>query len=224
MLKKRGANFENMKNKKALVGWIILIVGIVVIVGIGIYYYPQNTGYVVNQNTASTYITQQVSTTPQNVVIASETSNLGQIVTDLSGMTLYIFRADTNGQSTCYNQCADAWLPLLVSNRVMPTGIGVTATLGTITRTDGTYQVTVNRMPLYYFSGDKAAGDINGQGLNGFGALWYVISPSGDQITTPNVVPVVPTSNSTTTTNSTYPSQNYGSSSSSSSSSSNYGY
>jgi hypothetical protein len=55
--------------------------------------------------------------------------------------------------------------------------------LGTITRSDGTKQVTYDGHPLYYFSGDSAAGQVNGQGSDGFGAKWWLVSPAGTQIT-----------------------------------------
>jgi hypothetical protein len=63
-------------------------------------------------------------------------------------------------------------------------GTGVTSgDLGTITRSDGTKQVTYAGHPLYYFAGDSAAGQTNGEGSHGFGAPWYVVAPSGQQVT-----------------------------------------
>ncbi len=63
-------------------------------------------------------------------------------------------------------------------------GTGATASdLGTIARSDGTKQVSYAGHPLYYFSGDSAAGQTNGEGVNGFGALWYLVAPTGQQIT-----------------------------------------
>jgi hypothetical protein len=63
-------------------------------------------------------------------------------------------------------------------------GSAQTSDLGTITRSDGTKQVTYNGHPLYYFEGDTGPGTDKGQGLNGFGALWYLVTPSGSSITT----------------------------------------
>ena len=79
---------------------------------------------------------------------------------------------------------ATAWPPLRVSGK--PTvGSGAKASLiGTTPRSDGQSQVTYNGHPLYYYQGDSNAGDTNGQGVNGFGAPWYVLSASGDAITT----------------------------------------
>lgn len=117
--------------------------------------------------------------------VKTGSTSLGTIMTDAKGMSLYIFRKDTVDNSTCYGTCATFWPPLLVSEGAQPTGQGITATLGITQRTDGTDQVTANGLPLYYFVRDLAVGDVNGQGSNGSGALWYVLSPSGEQITTP---------------------------------------
>jgi predicted lipoprotein with Yx(FWY)xxD motif len=83
----------------------------------------------------------------------------------------------------CSGACATAWPPLTATGA--PTaGTGVTASdLGTINRSDGTKQVTYAGHPLYYFAGDTAAGQTSGEGSNGFGAPWYLVAPSGQQIT-----------------------------------------
>ncbi len=96
--------------------------------------------------------------------------------------TLYLFEADTNGQSTCTGACAAAWPPDTVAG--MPTaGSGVNqALLGTVKRSDGTTQVTYNHHPLYYFAGDTSAGTANGQGSTAFGAGWFVVNASGNKI------------------------------------------
>lgn len=93
------------------------------------------------------------------------------------GRTVYLFNNDdpVPGQSACYETCAANWPPVVGP----ASGQGITGELGTITRTDGTLQVTLDGRPLYYFAGDSAAGDTNGQGLN---EVWWLISPSGDEI------------------------------------------
>jgi predicted lipoprotein with Yx(FWY)xxD motif len=107
------------------------------------------------------------------VIGTKNTSALGNYLVDDKGMTLYTFKNDTSGKSTCTGTCATTWPPL--SATVAPTGgSGVTGTFALITRDDGTMQVTYNGMPLYYFSGDKAAGDTNGQGVGG---VWAVAVP-----------------------------------------------
>ena len=106
-------------------------------------------------------------------------SSFGEIVADADGNTLYVFLPDEGGASTCYDDCEAAWPPLTVDGA--PVGDGVDASLlGTVEREDGTMQVTLDGWPLYSFSGDEAAGDTNGQGLN---EVWYVVAPDGTHIT-----------------------------------------
>lgn len=105
-------------------------------------------------------------------------SDLGQILTDADGMTIYYFANDTEGVSNCSGDCLANWPAVEVGDG--PTaGDGVTAELGTITRDDGTTQLTVNGFPAYLFAGDAAAGDTNGQGLN---EVWWVFGPDGEPI------------------------------------------
>lgn len=106
----------------------------------------------------------------------------GQILVDGNGKALYLFMADTGTTSTCNGACATAWPPDLTTG--MPTGAGLTAPIATTTRTDKSTQVTYNGHPLYTFVMDAKPGDINGQGKNAFGGLWYLVSPSGAAITT----------------------------------------
>jgi predicted lipoprotein with Yx(FWY)xxD motif len=121
--------------------------------------------------------------TGQMIALATN-AKLGQILVDDKGMTLYLFVADTGTASTCYTTCATIWPPVL-STGAPQAGAGVQASLlGTTTRTDGKVEVTYAGHPLYYFVQDKAAGDAKGQAINGFGGLWWVLSPSGAAITT----------------------------------------
>jgi predicted lipoprotein with Yx(FWY)xxD motif len=110
-------------------------------------------------------------------------SGLGSILVDSTGRTLYLWQADTGPESACSGACAAAWPPLLTT--AAPTAAsGVKASLlGTTKRSDGAEQVTYNQHPLYLFRGDTASGQTNGQGSTGFGAPWYVLAPSGSQIT-----------------------------------------
>ena len=109
---------------------------------------------------------------------------LGTILVDNKGRTLYLFQADKTSTSTCNGACAAAWPPLL--SKGQPTaGSGVKSNLlGTSKRQDGTTQVTYNKHPLYFFSGDTKPGQTNGQDLTQFGALWYVVNPAGKQVET----------------------------------------
>lgn len=99
---------------------------------------------------------------------------LGQYFADSAGRTLYLFTKDTApGESTCYDECATNWPPF-VANEPFALPLGVGGELSTVQRTDGTTQVAYNGMPLYYFAGDTAAGDTNGQGVGG---VWWIVSP-----------------------------------------------
>ena len=112
------------------------------------------------------------------VAVTLATTSLGDILVDGKGMTLYVFTPDNAGDSTCYDDCEQAW-PVLAGGSVTA-GEGLAAAdFGATTRTDGSTQITFNGWPLYYFAGDSAPGDVNGQGLNG---VWWVIDASGNAI------------------------------------------
>ncbi len=111
--------------------------------------------------------------------VAVATSELGDILVDGDGRTLYLFTVDTqNGDtSACTGDCLGTWPPLAGEATA---GAGVDAALlGTVTRDDGSAQATYNGWPLYYFAADAAAGDTNGQGV---GDVWWVIDPAGNAI------------------------------------------
>ena len=109
-------------------------------------------------------------------------SSLGQILVDGQGRTLYLFEADKGGKSACDGPCATAWPPLLSTGAPQASMGATTSLIGTTTRTDGGTQVTYAGHPLYYFVGDKAAGDVTGQDIDQFGAKWYVIGKDGKKI------------------------------------------
>ncbi|WP_284292582.1 COG4315 family predicted lipoprotein [Luteimicrobium album] len=117
------------------------------------------------------------------VEVEAHQGDLGTYLTDSKGNTLYLFVADPAGKSTCSGSCAAAWPPLVASGK--PTaGDGVDAAkLTTIMRDDGSEQVAYDGHALYYFVKDTSAGATTGQGVDGFGALWWVVAPSGSAIT-----------------------------------------
>ena len=98
------------------------------------------------------------------------------VVTNSSGKTLYWFAPDTSTTSKCTGSCATYWPPV---PGPVTAGSGVTGTLGTITRSDGTTQATYDGHPLYTYVGDTAAGQAKGNGLNLSGGLWYEMTVSG---------------------------------------------
>ena len=122
------------------------------------------------------------ASTGATMVNLGQNDTLGSFLVDDKGMTLYLFTKDTPNTTVCYDKCATAWPPLLTTD-APAAGEGVDASkLGTTKRTDGTSQVTYNGWPLYYYVKDKAPGDVVGQDV---GDVWYVVSATGDQVTTP---------------------------------------
>ncbi len=107
---------------------------------------------------------------------------LGKVLVDANGRTLYLFKKDTGGKSSCSGSCALVWPPLTTSGKPAPGGGVSTSALGT-TSNGGKTQVTYDGHPLYYYVSDSGPGQTSGQGLNQFGALWYVLSPQGQAIT-----------------------------------------
>ena len=107
---------------------------------------------------------------------------LGAYLTGLNGMTLYLYTKDTPDTTVCYGTCATNWPPLMVAPGATISGpSGATAAFATISRTDGTTQVTYNHWPLYYYAGDSKAGDVKGQNV---GQIWFVM-PLNGQFTAP---------------------------------------
>src|SRR5690349_22142579 len=130
-------------------------------------------------NAATAATPKTSSGAPATVGVAN--SNLGSILVDSTGRTVYLFKADVGTNSACTGACATAWPPLLAKGK--PTaGTGLTASkLGTITRSGGNRQVTYNGHPLYLFIQDQKPGQTTGQGVTAFGAPWFALTPSGNQ-------------------------------------------
>jgi predicted lipoprotein with Yx(FWY)xxD motif len=114
--------------------------------------------------------------------IGTRHTPVGTILVDAQGRTLYLFEHDKGTTSSCYDACAAAWPPLTTGADAKAAGAAKAGKLGTSKRTDGTSIVTYGGHPLYTYSGDAAPGDTNGQGLDQFGAEWYVVAPGGDKI------------------------------------------
>lgn len=116
---------------------------------------------------------------PAAATVETGETDLGTILTDAEGLTLYMFGADQDGESTCYDDCAATWPALTVDGEPVAGEDLDSSKLGTTERTDGTLQVTYAGQPLYYFASDAAPGDTNGQGI---GDIWFVVSPEGEPI------------------------------------------
>jgi predicted lipoprotein with Yx(FWY)xxD motif len=109
-------------------------------------------------------------------------SKLGTILVDGQGRTLYLFEKDKGTASSCSGACASIWPPLTSAGKVVA-GDGLSAAkLGATKRADGKTEVTYAGHPLYTYAGDAKSGDTRGQGLDQFGAEWYVLTPRGNKI------------------------------------------
>ena len=109
-------------------------------------------------------------------------TKLGKILVDGKGQTLYLFEADKGKSSTCDGGCAAAWPPLITSGKPTAAMGVIGAKLGTTRRADGSTEVTYNGHPLYTYAGDQAPGQTSGQGIDQFGAEWYVLSRAGKTV------------------------------------------
>jgi len=131
-------------------------------------------------STAST--TTSSSSAKADTTVELRKLNVGPALVDGAGRTLYLFEADKTDKSTCSGACASLWPPDTVAAKPKA-GPGVDAAkLGTTKRSDGTLEVTYNGHPLYFYAPDTQPGQDTGQGLNQFGAKWYVVASSGATI------------------------------------------
>jgi predicted lipoprotein with Yx(FWY)xxD motif len=108
-------------------------------------------------------------------------TDLGTVLADANGRTLYLFKKDKGTTSTCSGACASVWPPLTGAKPGAGGGVAA-AKLGDTKRADGTSEVTYAGHPLYTYAGDAKPGDVKGQGLDQFGAEWYALAPNGTKI------------------------------------------
>jgi predicted lipoprotein with Yx(FWY)xxD motif len=123
------------------------------------------------------------SQSSQGKLATAQVGNFGKVVVDGAGRTLYVFDKDTAdpSKSNCDGECAAKWPPVLAGTGT-PQLDGVDAGLvGSVTRTDGSKQVTLAGLPLYQFAQDTKAGDAKGQAVGG---IWWVVGADGKKITT----------------------------------------
>ena len=111
-----------------------------------------------------------------STTLTARTIGSQQVLTNSAGLTVYWFAPDTSTTLKCTGSCATYWPPV---KGPATAGSGVTGTLGTITRSDGTTQATYDGHPLYTYAGDTAPGQAKGNGLNVSGGLWYEMTVSG---------------------------------------------
>jgi predicted lipoprotein with Yx(FWY)xxD motif len=117
-----------------------------------------------------------------NAIVKVGPSNLGRVLVDAHGKTLYMWAHDKSSKSTCYGDCAEYWPPLVSKARPTATAGANSRLLGTSRRNDGRLQVTYAGHPLYYFVKDTKPGQTNGEGLTGFGGRWDPVSAAGKAV------------------------------------------
>jgi predicted lipoprotein with Yx(FWY)xxD motif len=121
--------------------------------------------------------TTTTTETAAAATVATADSDLGTILVDGDGRALYLFVPDAQGASTCAEGCVDTWPPL--AGPASPGSGADESLIGTSDRPDGSAQATYNGWPLYYFAGDAAPGDTNGQGVGG---VWNLVDAEGSAI------------------------------------------
>ena len=130
----------------------------------------------------STSSSSSTTTAAGAVTLTAHKTGLGMILVGPNGHALYLFENDKSSRSTCAGVCATDWPPLTTQGAPTAAGSLKPSLLSTTKRSDGTMQVVYNGHPLYYYAGDQGAAQTNGQGLNAFGADWYVLGPSGQKV------------------------------------------
>jgi predicted lipoprotein with Yx(FWY)xxD motif len=125
--------------------------------------------------------TRQADAVTDPVTVKSMSTSKGKVLATTAGRTLYWFAKDTATQSKCNGSCATYWPPV-TGKAVAAAGAALPHGFGTITRADGKTQATYDGHPLYTYTGDTAAGQVNGNAVNASGGLWWAVTPSGSKL------------------------------------------
>jgi predicted lipoprotein with Yx(FWY)xxD motif len=115
------------------------------------------------------------------VVAVAKNPELGVILVNSKGFTLYDFHKDKGTKSACYGACAKGWPPLTTSGAPQAMSGAEASKLGTTERSDGTMQVTYAGHPLYTFVEDTKPGEAKGNDVSAFGAEWYALQANGEE-------------------------------------------
>ncbi len=111
----------------------------------------------------------------------ADVGGLGKVVVDGNGRTVYVFDKDTSGKSNCEGDCLAKW-PVVPAGEGTPQLDGIDASLvGTVTRSDGSKQLSIAGLPVYLYAQDSKAGEAKGQAVGG---VWWVVGADGKKITT----------------------------------------
>jgi predicted lipoprotein with Yx(FWY)xxD motif len=123
--------------------------------------------------------TTTAAATGEDADVAVAETDLGEVLVDAEGNTLYMFDNDSGGTSSCEGGCAEQWPPLETEGEPAAGEGADAALLGTTDRSDGTTQVTYDGLPLYTYAPDGGPGDTTGQGV---GDVWWVVAPDGEPV------------------------------------------
>ena len=115
------------------------------------------------------------------IVAVAKSPELGPILVDSKGFTVYDFHKDKGTKSSCYGACASAWPPVTTSGAPQAMSGAEASQLGTTKRSDGTVQVTYAGHPLYTFVEDTKPGEAKGNDTSAFGAQWYALKSNGEE-------------------------------------------
>jgi predicted lipoprotein with Yx(FWY)xxD motif len=132
--------------------------------------------------TAASTATPAASPAPKAAVVDVRSTGLGRILVDGQGRTLYLFEKDKGPKSSCAGECASDWPPLITTSRATAAKGATSRLLGTAKRPGGALQATYAGHPLYLYEGDSRPSQTTGEGLEAFGAEWYVLGPSGKKV------------------------------------------
>lgn len=112
--------------------------------------------------------------------ITSADSEFGEMLFDLNKQAIYIFENDPDGESVCYDDCAEAWPPVFTEGEPKAAKGVDKGLLGTTRRRDGKQQVTYAGQPLYYYAHERP-GEVKCHNVNLNGGLWWVVGPDGER-------------------------------------------
>ena len=113
-----------------------------------------------------------------SAIVGVASTDLGDVLVDADGLTLYGFTPDVGAVPTCFDACAQAWPPIVIDSAELPAGLDP-AVFSVVERPGEGFQLAAGEWPLYLFAGDAAPGDVNGQGSGG---NWFVAAPDGSLI------------------------------------------
>jgi predicted lipoprotein with Yx(FWY)xxD motif len=128
----------------------------------------------------------EATTTPSTangaaMLTVASAPEVGTVLVDADGFTVYDFHKDKGTTSSCYGACAKVWPPVITKGAPKAGDGAMPSRLGTTKRKDGTVQVTYAGHPLYTYVTDKKPGEANGQDIDSFGAEWYALQGSGEE-------------------------------------------